>query len=49
MADDIWIEAKFHGKCKECGDTIYEGDRVLYNGKEQAVYCRPCGKDIENK
>jgi uncharacterized paraquat-inducible protein A len=39
-----WIESKFDGFCKDCGDLIDSGDRIYYNGK---AYCAACGGDIE--
>jgi hypothetical protein len=42
----FWMQAKRDGKCAECGYFIMEGDRMVWDTKENKAYCEQCGGDI---
>jgi hypothetical protein len=44
--DQLWIAAKFPGKCAECECEVLQGDRVLYVPTERRVYCEECGNEM---
>jgi hypothetical protein len=37
-----WITARYEGRCRRCGQTIYPGDRVMHFRVDRKVACRPC-------
>jgi hypothetical protein len=39
-----WCDAKFDGKCGECDEQIYEGDRICYDINQQTTLCTCCGE-----
>jgi hypothetical protein len=38
-----WLEARYPGECRTCGDTIGKGDRALYFKRSRELECGPCG------
>jgi uncharacterized Zn finger protein (UPF0148 family) len=45
----FWMSSKYAGKCAECKDPIFVGDRIVYSPSENSqnrVYCENCGFDI---
>lgn len=45
--ESLWIIARYGGKCKECGEPVYEGDMVLWTPGTRTVLCEACGKEEE--
>ena len=45
--DPYWLNAKYAGKCGECGEGIKPGDRIFYYpphwGEPATVLCESCG------
>jgi hypothetical protein len=38
-----WLEARYPGECRSCGETIGKGDRALYFKRSRELECQPCG------
>jgi hypothetical protein len=38
-----WLEARYPGECRSCGETIDKGDRALYFKRSRELECQPCG------
>jgi len=32
------FSARYPGRCPECGETIYEGDSVMYDDDDQVIH-----------
>jgi DNA-directed RNA polymerase subunit RPC12/RpoP len=45
MEGGRWITARFKGRCRRCGRTVYPGDRILHFRYDRKVACRACGGD----
>jgi hypothetical protein len=46
--DPRWINARFPGRCKECGRAIKRGDRAYYYPLTKSILCaEPCGAAAE--
>jgi len=43
----VVIVALYNGKCAECKDSLYEGDRIVYNSATREVYCMDCANDLD--
>ena len=43
----MWTNSKFNQQCRECRDSIEEGDRIVYDPKERKAYCKSCGVEVE--
>ena len=41
-----WMTSNREGKCSECEDTIYEGDRIVWDPREFKSYCASCGEEV---
>ena len=44
----FWMTAKRDGKCHECKEDIFEGDRIVFEPPYNA-YCSNCGEEITGK
>jgi hypothetical protein len=38
-----WLEARYPGECRTCGEAIGKGDRALYFKRSHELECGPCG------
>ena len=39
-----WFEARYSGRCAECGERYHEGDEIRADGHGHGGYlCEPCG------
>lgn len=43
MGGGRWITARYQGRCRRCGQTVYPGDRVKHFAMDRKVACRACG------
>ncbi len=44
--EPFWMTAKHDGKCAECSENIFEGDRMVWDKDEHKAYCGECGEEI---
>lgn len=46
----IWLDAaRYDSACRECEDTVREGDRCLFDSDRRLIYCEPCGEEMAAK
>lgn len=43
--EPFWMNAKYDGKCAECHDPVYEGERIVWDPDVGRAYCGNCGYD----
>lgn len=41
--NEFWMNARYDGKCHECEEEIFEGDRIVFNRVTRKIYCKTCG------
>ena len=41
-----WRNAGRDGYCAECDALIYCGERIVWDAREERIYCKDCGPEI---